>query len=61
MDGYVVSEGQMDQCLGVNHPGVLLVQGIVTLEGVVPVPIRGCFILRVFQLSLETSWKEEPN
>lgn len=30
-----------------------------SLEGVVPVPIKGCLALRVFRLSPETHWKEE--
>lgn len=37
------------------------VRAIVMLEGLVLVPIMGCFSRRVFHLSQETLWKVEPN
>lgn len=51
MSGYtqVVRGSQIDLCLGASHGQGLA--GSRMLEGVVSVPIRACFALRVFGLS----------
>lgn len=60
MGGYVQvgSEGEIDHYLGV-HQGWGFAGFF--LEGVVLVPIREYFALKVLPLSQETGWKEEPN
>lgn len=52
------SEGEIDHYLGV-HQGWGFAGFF--LEGVVLVPIREYFALKVLPLSQETGWKEEPN
>lgn len=48
----LLGTGQVNHCLGVNHGGVLLVSGqSLLLEGVVSVPILGCFSPWLFCLS----------
>lgn len=44
--------------IGVSHGGLDGSGQLLWLEGMVFVPIRGCFTLRVFCLSSEISWKE---
>ena len=57
----VSSAGGVDHCRGVSLGEGLQDTGqSLLLEGMVSIPSGGCFALRVFCLSLETSWKEEP-
>lgn len=59
MDGYkqVGSEGQVDHCVGASHAGSCWLKAGPVNQGVVLVPIEGCFAHSIFLPEL-ISWEE---